>query len=229
MPIKPMLFAKATAAAFGPVQASGSQAFAVQASTTYNNVMPAAVTVGNDLILVTSHYRGGAGQISAVTMGGAAAVRDQRYSLNGSLDLEIWRARATSTSRNVSITYSSGSTHDLTFGVLETTPLAATPIDRQANTGAVTGTTAVVATAPGANAQANELVIAGFAIIPVGTVGVASPAATGYTALAVEQNNTAFCTVQASYKKVTAIETSSATWTRTLSGNASGIITTYKY
>lgn len=93
-----------------------------------------------------------------------------------------------------------------------------------------TGSTSITVTAAGANAQADDLVLAVCANSSSdATINISHPP-TGYTGLAVQQNATATCGHESCYKIVSALETSACTWTydSTTGEGVSAAIATYK-
>lgn len=89
-----------------------------------------------------------------------------------------------------------------------------------------TNLTSLTASGSGANVNANDLVLALMCLDNAGSsVGISSPATTGYTSIYLNDNATDEH-AQFSYKIVSAPETSSAHWTWTGSNTAIGIIAT---
>jgi hypothetical protein len=113
---------------------------------------------------------------------------------------------------------------------IEVSGLASSPNDQATASKLASASTTRTVTAPGANAQANELVVAVLsADTGSASSAITDPPTTGYTSMMVQQNGSTFVGAEAAYKVVTAVETSSAVWTSFASASTSAwAIATFK-
>ena len=133
-------------------------------------------------------------------------------------DAEIWwLSSVVGASGTFTVTVTASASEPLTLTLIEVSGLNA--ID-QTGSALYTGTNLASATVTGsaANTNATDLVVAAFgAGYQTGPTGTSNPCTTGYTSVAFLDGNSAPYggVTQVSYKIVSAVETSSATWTQT--------------
>jgi hypothetical protein len=127
----------------------------------------------------------------------------------------------------VNITSSTNS-NGWNWAIMEASGLAGTVDQTGSNTG--NPVTTLTATAAGANATANELVIGGMIMGNFNnSPALSNPPTTGYTTWFIDQSTINGQTgAGAGYKIVSAGETSAATWSWTGSGHASALVATFQ-
>lgn len=188
---------------------------------TQTNAFPVAPTANNSAVLIMSCHDNGVGaRPSSVTIGGVAAVHALAAEHDTTSTREsCWYVQdlGAAPNRNVVITYATATDRYQTFGVIECTPLAASPVDQARGVYWYDGGGwPQVISLPGATTQASELLLV-MTICGSGqaNINITSPAATGYTNLFNEIDSNTYQGGQASYKLLTATETSTASWTNT--------------
>ena len=203
-------------------------------STSLNATFGVQPTVGNYVFLVVSGFRAAAAPF------GATAVSDNQTGNTWNRDISqytspsqaaIFSAKVVGTGATFTVTLAtSGASTYAVCTIFECSGLAAsTPLDQTQflSNGTTQGNTI---TANSQNALANELVLAAFTID--GTLnpeGISDPASSSYSSLYVEQNGAAREPGQGSYKIVSSLETSSATWTWNANArNNVSVLATYK-
>lgn len=138
-------------------------------------------------------------------------------------DSEIWwLPSVVGSTGTFTVTGTLGSSQVAVLTLMEVSGLTGV-VDQTGTETALGSKTTVVCTASGANAHANELVVANLCVGYLGSAsGTSNPCTSSYTSIEFLDGNGSFSGVcQTSYKIVSAIETSSATWTATSNiGNA---------
>ena len=188
-------------------------------------------TVGNSVIVIwnlatSTALTGVADNQSGNTYSSVAI----ETSVANNTDSEIWWLPAiVGSTGTFTVTGTIGSAHQISITIIEVAGLSAT--DKTGLQGAENNTTTLTVTASGANTNANDLVIANVGSGFFATASGITTATSGYTSLnTLDGTNANYqAVVQTSYKIVSAIETSAATWTVTTAFNgAAGTLATFK-
>jgi len=209
------------------VQSTGLQC--ADAATTQPFSFATLPVVNNYVFVFSSRYAPGTGTLS-VTDNQSNSYTNAIQNGNASTNETIAYAKVTTSSGTFTITLSmvgSASGNYYCSDAIEWNNIsAATPFDvSTSNSGSGmsqnTGTT-------GATAQANELVLVCLSGDGGNPMNISTPAATGYTSLAVQQNASAHMGFEASYKTVAATGTQTGTWTTTVTSTWAAGIATFK-
>jgi hypothetical protein len=175
------------------------------------------------------------GAVSAVTDNqGTGNVYSLLYAQNdgssGDLGrMEMWGCPAVTVSTGpftLSAAYTG--TYVVQSALLEASGLANSNFLDQANGNGFTSITTLTLTNGSANSNANDLVLATLLLADYATNAPNSPANTGYSVWGTGIGSDGGRETQASYKIVTSIETSQATWTWTGAEQGAAIIVTLK-
>jgi hypothetical protein len=145
------------------------------------------------------------------------------------VDSEIWWLPSISgSSGTFTVTGTIGTAHQISITIVEVAGLAGT--DKTGLQGAENNTDTLTVTASGANTNANDLVVVNLSSGYTTTASGITAPTTGYTSInTVNGSNPNYNgVVQTSYKIVSAVETSSATWTATTAFNGvAGTLATF--
>lgn len=214
------------------VQSASASNNAADANPTLSVSFTSAPTPGNSVIVIWSSREpvGLSGIADNQSGNRYSSVVVETSSANG-VDSEIWWEPAVvGSSGTFTVTGTLPSAEPAVITIMEVSGLSGA-IDKTKAQGALNTSTTLTVTSSSANANANDLVVANIASGDVNTAtGTSNPASTGYTSLNfIDGTNAYNGVVQSSAKSVSAVETSSSTWTAATAFNgAAATLATFK-
>jgi len=212
------------------VQATSTQC--ADSATTQVYSFSTAPVVNNYVFVVLSAYAGTINQGTSTVTDNKSNTYTRAIQVQASANAytAIHSAKAATSGGTFTITISvvSGTGNYFCSAAMEWDGITSATLDQtSSNTG--TGVLAGDSGTTAATTTASELVVASiYPLVSSAAIGISSPATTGYTALGVQQDNSAHAGWQGSYKTVSATGTQIANWTWTAAnGNFGGVIATY--
>lgn len=206
------------------------------AQPTWTTSFPSLPSPGNTIIVVLTAWQ--TTQPTVATIADNQGVGNS-YGLppNGNTGITatayIYRCKAigaTSGTFTITVTWTGGTNVYGSIRALDVSGLDTINIDDQSSaTTLSTATTSHTETIGSQNSNANDLVVA--AISPdtgVSSSAITDPAATGYSSIMVQQDSSTYTGGEASYKIVSALETSSASWTYASAAAYASVVATFK-